>query len=140
MLKGPAGQVQRKPEARIRLRVDVPLIGDKPAGKVRLARAGNTPQHHQPPERLVDTHSSYSYSTATAAKHPPKAPPERRMGCAEPALSSQVTATAERWRTSADRSKVTLKTTKVQAFGGSNPSPSAGFEDTFTVEMLRDFA
>lgn len=80
MLKGPAGQVQRKLEARIGLRVNVPLIGDKPVGKVRLARAGNTPQHHQPSERLVDTHSSYSYSTATAAKHPPKALPERRMG------------------------------------------------------------
>ena len=31
----------------------------------------------------------------------------------------------ERPRTLADEAKVTLKTTKVQAFGGSNPSPSA---------------
>ncbi len=49
----------------------------------------------------------------------------------------------ELWRTLANlggQFKSDLESTKMQAFGGSNPSPSARFEDTFTVEMLRDFA
>ena len=42
----------------------------------------------------------------------------------------------ERLRTLADDAKVALKTTKVQAFGGSNPSPSARAPANSTLDLL----
>ncbi len=67
-------------------------------------------------------------------------------------MTATVTATAansgERWRTSADEScslkysadvgeRPRLKTTKVQAFGGSNPSPSVfGFRPSAAVRLV----
>jgi len=71
----------------------------------------------------VDPHDLTATRTATSANNGE----QWRTSAGEAVNVKYGAGVGESPRTVADGSKVALKTTKVQAFGGSNPSPSARF-------------